>query len=283
MSVTIWNFVEDTWASFLVAEMDDITEVSSGKDSSYSVRPPHTSLQIFLTADFLWLIDMNGWVGSCQIPELKPRPLTTHEVIATETLEDLQVVDLYEELCVYRGQPDEGEQDKTVTFLPTILDMWYTGCGQPIGFDCQLLHEPGPNVSIQRFRIHLERCPASEASSSETGTARPSRFDINSQSPGFLPSCLHSPPPHYRLVGGNLLRIWGAQGGPLFNYELPIGAKGISRDALVRVKFAGLPLPKVNIGRNSSFCPVSGRLCYYTNSPLQSVLQIHIVDLFFPA
>ena len=108
------------------------------------------------------------------------------------------------------------------------------------------------------------------------------------QVPLYLAPNLKCPSVHSRLVGGKPLRTWGAYGGPIFNYEPPLGAtKGITGDMLVHLPLKGVFFPQFEIGHSGSFCPVSGRFCYYTvlkEAPsFRTVVDMDIIDFFSPA
>ena len=159
--------------------------------------------------------------------------------------------------------PPEYEDGTVFSHYSGLCD-WYTGSHQPLWFDYQ--NDDGLDT-IFPFRLgitfsallhkntllmdHLSTIPLPEVCSS---TALPSR-----------------------VVGGQQLRIFDTGVGISCHYSMQ-GLDGAAQDLFLEIPLieGSSRIPE----DSNSFCPFSGRFCYYPHNVSQPLMDIHVVDLF---
>lgn len=140
---------------------------------------------------------------------------------------------------------------------------WYTGSQQPLWFDYQHARHLD-TVHPFLLQMHFSTLLHKNTLSLDTLSTFPlAKFCYSNA----LPS---------RVVGGQQVRMFDAGVGLSCHSVQQID--GIAQDV-----FLEIPLIEGNrrIPEDSkSFCPFSGRVCYYPHTFSRSLMEIHVVDLF---
>jgi len=162
--------------------------------------------------------------------------------------------------------PLEYEENTVYSHYSGLCD-WYIGSHQPLWFDYQrhsklAVHPFVVEITLSTFltqnHLLLDDLPA---------FFLPETFGTN-----LLPS---------RVVGGKQVRTINYDDGlgPLCHSVQEID--GAPQDVFVEIPLAEERSHVLH--DNNSFCPFSGRFCYYLHVVAESSMEIHVVDLYASA
>jgi len=140
---------------------------------------------------------------------------------------------------------------------------WYTGSSQPLSFYYQHPHQPGKLCS---FLLDVAFSPSLQQNT----------LSLDSLPKIFLPEyCFLSDALPSRVVGGKQVRVFEADYGVACHFVQEI-------DGVVEDVFLELDLVQENsldLADLKTFCPFSGRACFYP-LPSHSSVEVRILDFF---